>query len=299
MAGNGRITRWVHNWPIGAMVSAALAASEAFKFAIRRMQLRSQSDDVYFMPSSSFWDFGPARLYEQSLNLGKVDAISAGAITQAALYALLRIPHVQMEGKIFDHDETAATNLNRNMLSQLRDVGKRKVDVVARQCGTRLLLEPIAHRFGTGSYLPQLAPRVLVGVDDIPSRWRVQLQAKGWVGVCGTSHFSILSSSHSPRQACSGCLHPTDEAGAADPIPTISFVSFWAGLALAVRLIREATGDPYPAVRQQLWLTPLRMDLPSAARWLPIPPVMNCPVKCPASLARFLDDETSKPVYTV
>jgi hypothetical protein len=46
--------------PVGAMVSAALAASEAFKFVMRRPPLRNPSDAVFFAPSiSSSWNFDP------------------------------------------------------------------------------------------------------------------------------------------------------------------------------------------------------------------------------------------------
>jgi hypothetical protein len=120
-------------------------------------------------------------------------------------------------------------------------------------------------------------------VDDIPSRWEIQRSASGWVAVSGTSHFSVSSSAHRPNEPCCGCLHPVDDSAGANPIPTISFVSFWAGLAMSVRLFREAFNSPYPLDQQHLWLTPLRMDQPHAAMWLPIAPRKECPVNCPAS----------------
>jgi hypothetical protein len=73
-----------------------------------------------------------------------------------------------------------------------------------------------------------------------------------------------------------------DDPGIA-PIPTVSFVSFWAGLALVVRLVREVIGQPYGAERQHLWLTPLRMDLRHAAMWSRVPAQRDCPVSCAAS----------------
>src|SRR5262249_46651047 len=141
------------------------------------------------------------------------------------------------------------------------DINARKVDVIASRCTTRFEIEPVPLRFvSSAGANTQLAPRVIVGVDDIPSRWAVQREAPGWVGVAGTSHFSISSSSHGAGEPCSGCLHSLDDPDGFNPIPTISFVSFWAGLSLAVRLIREALSNSYPADRQQLWLTPLRLD---------------------------------------
>ncbi len=270
---------WNADWPIGAMVSAAQAANEVFKFAMRRLPLRNEGDQVFFTLSRSCsWTFGPFPLPGQDVDLGMVDIISAGAISQAAMYALTRLPNVRMHGRIFDDDLTGASNLNRNMLTLRSDVGRAKALVVAERCNPNLGLEPIVARYTS----QKLAARVLVGVDDIPSRWEVQRHAPGWLAVSGTSHFNISSSSHAAGEACSGCLHPLDDP-AANPIPTISFISFWAGLAMAVRLLREVAGIGCPQNRQHLWLTPLRMDLPYAAMWSAVPAVRCCPVKCSAS----------------
>lgn len=275
---------WSAEWPVGGMVSAALAANEAFKFAVRRLPLKGREQGVFFEPSFSCgWDFGSIPLGGENIDLGSVDLISAGAITQACLYALLRMPKVSMFGRIFDDDLTASSNLNRNMLTLAADVGRSKVSVVAGRCAGEIHLEPVPRRFGSRGSAERLGDRVLVGVDDIPSRWEVQRRTKGWIAVSGTSHCSISSSAHRPGEPCSGCLHYLDDLGPADLIPTVSFVSFWAGLAMAVRLVREALGFPYPPNQQQLWLTPLRMDERYAAIWSPVAARDDCPVRCLAS----------------
>jgi hypothetical protein len=275
---------WSTTWPVGAMVSATLAANEAFKFAMRRLPLRNEGDRIFFEQSISCgWDFGPASTPSAELDLGEVDAVSAGAICQAALYALVRFPHLRMRGRVFDDDVTSSTNLNRNMMTLAADVGRSKVQVVVRNCGgTGLRLVAIPRRFAGKDCEGGFSHRVMVGVDDIPSRWEVQRQARGWVGVSGTSHFNISSSAHSPGAPCCGCLHPVDDAGT-NLVPTISFISFWAGLAMAVRLVREVVGGAYPPERQHLWLSPLRMDSPHAAMWSPVAPREDCPVNCPAA----------------
>jgi len=170
------------------------------------------------------------------------------------------------------------------MLSLVSDLGSAKASLVAERCAPNFDLRPVRERFGGGERVKQLAPCVLVGVDDIPSRWIIQRHAKGAVLVSGTSHFSISSSSHVPGEPCCGCQHPVDDAGGAVTIPTVSFVSFWAGLAMAVRLIHRAMGVGYPRNGQHLWLTPLRMDLPRAAMWSPVAARIDCPVKCASSL---------------
>jgi len=276
---------WSSDWPIGAMTSATLAANEAFKFVMRKLRLRNQLNRD-FVEASPYcdWNFDSLVVPEVGVDLGEVDLISAGAISQAALYALMRIPNVTMRGRIFDDDLTATSNLNRNMLTLKADVGSSKVQVVARRCTEKLHLDPVFNRFVSSAFNGKLADHVLVGVDDIPSRWDVQRQYPGWVAVSGTSHFNVSSSSHIAGEPCSGCLHPVDDT-AANPIPTVSFVSFWAGLAMSVRLLREVLGSPYPRDRQHLWLTPLRMDLPHAALWLPVVSRRDCPVRCSTSRA--------------
>lgn len=274
---------WLSEWPIGGMVTALLAANEAFKTAMRRLPLRRALDQIFFEPSlRCSWDFGAIPIPANILDLGRVDAISGGAISQAALYVLARLPLLQMQIRVFDDDLCALSNLNRNMLAIVDDDGY-KTDVIAARL-PQFNVEPLPRRFmGASDSQVRLASRVLVGVDDIPSRWAVQRDAPGWVGVGGTSHFSMSSSAHQPGEPCSGCLHPVDDLGGANPIPTVSFVSYWAGLSLAVRLIREAVGYPYTADRQHLWLTPLRLDQRYAATWSPIPPRKDCPVRCMVS----------------
>lgn len=280
----GMVARWTAHWPVGGMVSAALAAGEAFKYAVRRLPFRNREDRVFFEASShANWEF-PSVPLQTAPDLGEVDIVSAGAITQAALYALLRFPNVRMKGRVFDDDVTGDTNLNRNMLSRVSDVGRAKVSLVTEHCAPCFDIRPIQKRFGFGNPMEELASCVLVGVDDIPSRWIVQRCAKGAVLVSGTSHFSVSSSSHLPGEPCCGCLHPVDDVDGSVIIPTVSFVSFWAGLAMAVRVIHRAIGFACPLNRQHLWMTPLRMDLLRAGMWSPVAARMDCPVKCASSL---------------
>ena len=271
---------WTADWPIGAMTSAVLAAGEAFKYVMRRLPLRSTDDLVFFEPSlDSNWDFGSIPIPRGELDLGEVDIVSAGAISQAALYVLLRLPQLRMAGRIFDDDTTSPTNFNRNMLTLVGDAGLEKVRIVVDRCSPEFDLMPKYQRF-VGPETGQIAPRVLVGVDDIPSRWDVQRFASGLLVVSGTSHFSISSSCHGPGEPCCGCQHPVDDLGGLTAIPTCSFISFWAGLAMAVRLIRRAFDRSYGLDRQHLWMTPLRMDQQHAALWSPVAPRQDCPVQC-------------------
>jgi hypothetical protein len=297
MEGTTPARAWTTHWPIGAMVSAALAAGEAFKYVMRHIPLRNDEDHVFFESSSTCeWDFGSVPIPEGIVNLGAVDFISAGAISQAALYSLMRVPNLRMTGRVFDDDTTAPSNLNRNMLTTISDVGSDKVSVVAERCSPVFTLTQIPRRFASDApEAQQMAPHVLVGVDDIPSRWQVQRSTSGTLIVSGTSHFSISSSCHRSTDPCCGCQHPVDELAGPNVIPTVSFVSFWAGLAMAVRLIRHTLGLPYTLDRQHLWLTPLRMDQPHAALWSPVPPRVDCPVRCNRSRRMALSTVRKEP----
>jgi len=278
--------RWTFGWPIGAMVAAVLATTEVFKAILRTLPLGDAYHARYLQAIPSVdWDFSCGPSIPLVADCGSLDIISAGAISQSALFVLLRLPLGHGHIRVFDDDVADISNLNRGMLLRRSDIGQNKAQLMARHATPTLAITPFPERFQleTGTpYLP-LSPAVLVGVDDIPSRWEAQRAAAGWLGVGATSHYEASSSTHNPGQACAGCLHPIDDPLATAPVPTVSFVSFWAGLALAVRFLRHRLGVPYPGAQQHLWLAPLRMDSPLGACWFPVAPRTDCPVGCRAS----------------
>lgn len=280
-----RGTRWKDSWPVGSMAAAALAAGEVFKAVVRLLQPKSHRFEnlLTMVTPKALWDFGSQCSIPENLEFDSCDFISAGAINQALLFALFRIPGVTMNGRVFDDDITDHTNLNRNMLTRRSDVGAGKVHVVSSYAGENLLGFSERVVEATFRQLRPLADSVLIGTDHIPSRWEVQKASQGWVGIGGTSHFGVLTSSHMPGQPCGGCLHWKDDLVANGPIPTVSFVSFWAGLSLAVRFLREKIGYGYSLKQQALWLVPLRMDEQYAALWSPVAARADCPVGCIAS----------------
>jgi hypothetical protein len=138
--------------------------------------------------------------------------------------------------------------------------------------------------------LGSLAPRVLVGADQIPVRWAVQQAAPQWLQVSGTSHFFAMASSHHPDGPCAGCAHPVDENGN-EPIPTISFVSLWAGILQALGLLNEASGRPtagYYTMCYPFGLSGGRPILRGA-----LDGVATCPVGCKVSQSVARSDSQS------
>jgi hypothetical protein len=108
-----------------------------------------------------------------------------------------------------------------------------------------------------------LADAVLVGVDHIPTRWAAQEARPAWLRVGATSHYHAMSSDHTHGTPCAWCLHSADEPDMG-PIPTVAFVSHWAGLLLAWRLVRARLGLAVDTERQYDFFTPLRPDFPAA-----------------------------------
>jgi len=283
---SGGGTRWCdHASPFGALASAGLAAGEAFKAAVA--QLRSSSlnvnafDELFAPTVEAIVRLAPAGTPAPSGDMGSFDCVSGGAIIQAALYALCRIPGARGAVRVIEPEVADLTNLNRySLLRRSRSAVLKAVDL-AEMGLAGLRIEPIPQRYDA-TFREQLgppAPAVLVGVDDIPSRWEVQAAAPFWLGVGATTHYSAMASYHVAGLGCARCLHPRDEPGGG-PIPTISFVSHWAGLWLASLFARERIGARPPVLQQSAYFTSLRADS-SASLWLgPVAARSDCPFGC-------------------
>jgi len=208
-----------------------------------------------------------------ALDLGEVDFISGGAINSGALYALARLPAVRLRGRVIEPDTYTSSNLNRYPLMLARHDGLDKAPTLVSLLGGGIFLEPIVMRYASGSSIEPLAAQVVIGVDDIPTRWHVQRSNPDWLAIGATTHWSAMASIHEPGLGCAQCLHPEDDPGDA-PIPTQACVSFWGGLLVAAYLSRHAAGRPIPADEQHVFLTPFRPE--NACRGaVPIRP--NCP----------------------
>jgi hypothetical protein len=267
------------DWPIGGLAAASLAAGEAFKTAMRKLGTYARNPDLF---AEMFAPIDQARVElappesTKCTRLGEFDLVSGGAVANAALYTLLRLPHVSGRGRTLDDDESALSNLNRNMLLRHSRLDRPKVDDLATY-SSGLVIEPKIGRYGADSLKDfELGENVLMGVDDIPSRWHAQRTWPAWLGIGATDRFSVQVSYHELGLACAGCLHPTNTplTGA---IPTVSFVSFWSGLILAVAFLRKLAGE---VMAQQVYFSPLR-----PGSWWPtdVTPDERCPVGCERS----------------
>jgi|GraSoi2013_100cm_1033763.scaffolds.fasta_scaffold54130_1 hypothetical protein len=257
-------TRWKGtDWPFGGLAAAALAAGEGYKAAMRKLRYWRRNDvfDEYFGSTAcARVELVPASTPHVG-NLGTFDFISGGAITHATLFALARIPGVGGEIRIIEDDTNNMSNANRYALLRLDRLHLLKATDLATQGLGGLKVSPVTCRYEEMNLLQigPLAPTVLVGVDHIPTRWEVQRASPSWLGIGATSHYSTMFTAHQGHLPCAKCAHPIDDVGVGQ-IPTVSFVSLWAGLFLAARYVRiVACGEENPD-QQQIWFCPLRPE---------------------------------------
>lgn len=262
------------SWPMGAMAGAVLAATEVFKFALRKLRRFANSRNVFdtFIAPNDGTPFQLAPTgAPQPSDLGSFDIVSGGAITNGALYALSRLPNVRGSARVLEPDVAEISNLNRYMLLLFDQLERSKATQLAAVDFGGLSVQPFPIRYEDCKSI-ELADRVLVGVDHIPTRWNVQKANPKWLGIGATTHWSAMASFHTRGLPCAGCLHPTDDP-TDGPIPTVAFVSFMAGLMQAAYFVREVGGET--PIDQQNYVTVLRPETP----WrTPISFRADCPV---------------------
>jgi hypothetical protein len=275
---------WPDDFPIGALAAATSAAAEPFKGALVDLLARSGTDKRHaeLLPA----DFtriilGSDDLLKSPLPLGDLDVVSGGAIASSFLHALLRVSGVSGRVRVFEPETLDLSNLNRYPLARRSQVGMLKIHALADWQRPDLTIAGSALRFDQTSLgdVAPLASRIVIGTDDIPSRWFAQLQQPEWLGVGATTHSHVVVSEHSVDEPCVGCLHPEDDDVDA-PIPTISFVSYWAGLVLVARLARLLAGDRLTGPHQTLEIAALRVDSPRGIWWHPVHRSRRCPARC-------------------
>lgn len=283
LSADGGAGSFVGGLPFGAGLGAAGCGAEVFRHVMRRVG-RTHSVDA--LAEHSLEMELPAR---RSLppftwapcDLGRVDSISGGALATALLYLLLRVPGLAMQLRLIDGDIGALSNLNRYLLLSRCLLDMPKVDALATFATNAISIEPVPFRFDdrTEGRLVPLAPIAVVGVDDIPSRWRAQRAASGWLGVAATSHFEVVVSEHTTGSPCAACLHPRDDDDHGD-IPTVSFVSAFSGFLLSYRLARFGIDGAMPS---QTLAYPFGLSRERAVWDLQLSARADCKVGCEAS----------------
>jgi molybdopterin/thiamine biosynthesis adenylyltransferase len=269
--------------PFGGMLAGVAVGAESFRSALRLLAQRTRQLAQHDLVSPQVLTAALPPLPCEPVDVGTVDVVSAGAITNAALFTLLRVGGLRGALRIIDDDTAAESNLNRYLLLRRRDLGRLKAMQLTDYSTRSLTLEAEPSRFQdvTLPALTPLAAQVLVGVDDIPSRWLVQRQEPDWLGLAATTDFEVLVSAHGPGTPCAGCLHPYD-IPAAGEIPTVAFVSAAAGTLLAYRLLARHHGL---ALAAPTLAYPFNLASPRAISAVGLAARSDCRVGCAASRA--------------
>ena len=271
------------DWPMGAMCAAVMVSSEAAKLAgLGLVELTGHVGHYreLFAPTSAVRLSLAPEQTPCCTQLAAIDLISAGAVSNGFLYALLRLPGVNGNLRTYDRDLSDHSNRNRNMLLLPEFVGHPKVELFKRFEGS-IKVEPIDRHFAK-SDLGALSDRVAIGVDDIPTRWLIAKGQSTWMGVGATSHFNSMASAHYQHGACAACLHPRDEEQDGTT-PTIAFVSFLAGLMMAADLLVEAGQPRISQASRHRYVNALQLGNPWDG---PVMPRTDCPAGCDASKAK-------------
>jgi len=271
--------------PFGALLAASAIGAESLRCALRHLEARTGHaagrEHSLATPDEIALELQPLPVGPR--DIGQLDIISAGAITNAALFALLRWPALQGRLRILDRDHAAESNLNRYALTRRSQLGRLKVRILAEHATPGVIVEALPMHLtseSAGQLLP-LARRVLVGVDDIPARWLVSQHAPDWVCVAASTHFTVMVSEHIAGGPCAGCLHPRDDDVAGE-IPTTSFVSHLAGYLQAYRLLAHSAGI---VAAPPTLAAPFNLGAARALMPIGLAPRADCPVGCAASRA--------------
>jgi hypothetical protein len=214
-------------------------------------------------------------------DLGPVDAISGGAITHSLVFCLLRVPNVRADLRVIEEQDADISNVNRYALLRASDDGRVKADQLEAAATSDLCIAGVRALFTKESRdtLVPLAERVVVGVDVVEARWWVQEESPAWLAVGATGNHLAQLTTHAPGEACAGCAHSVPLEP--QTIPTISFVSFWAGLLQACALVSHA-----PAAARNVVVYPFALGGAASASTFELIPNENCPISCPASRNR-------------
>jgi hypothetical protein len=271
---------WAGTWPVGPIAAGIAAGAEAVRAAVLLIARRSGATVAPILAPGTLTtaiEVGPSPL--RAPDVGTVPIISAGAITHAALFVLLRVEELVGTSLVFDDDRCDVSNLNRYELMEARDLGHLKSSQLERWSSSDFQIRGISDRYRAGD--AEQAERMLIGADDIAIRWDAQRDAPRWLGIGATSHLFAEVSTHTFDTPCAGCVHDHED-DVPGVIPTISVVSGWDGLVLASELLRSAADV---AGGRRTWSFPLGLAGRHGHASMPTVPNLRCPIGCDAAMS--------------
>ncbi|MGA2321757.1 MAG: hypothetical protein ABSG95_13610 [Solirubrobacteraceae bacterium] len=284
-----RSRSWSESEAFAAMFGGVAAGAETFRTAMRTLARNGHRPILAKAAREPL----PMQLAvprtTRTGDLGAIDVISAGAMTQGMLFALLRVPDISAQVRVFDDDLLDWPNLNRYPLARQALLEHPKAMLLERYSTSAIEISGIQARFDEHlAGLVKLQSLVAIGVDHIPSRWQAQAAAPGAVVVGATSHFEVVVSSHPAGEPCAGCFYQ-DDGDDDRAIPTASFVSTFAGILQACRLLSQPSERPRAHL---IRAAPLNLAGARPMVELGVARRTNCPAKCRERVLGGTQDQT-------
>lgn len=257
--GSQAVSRIAADWPLGAFAAATAVAPIALEAALPRIEAatglrrttkpRPSPGPPVALDLRELFPGLPTR----AGRAGRLDLVSGGAITNAVLFVLLRLPGFSATARVIEAQDVDLSNVNRYMLLRASHQGIPKTHQLEAASSKAIAITGVRELFTreTRHHLAPLAGRVLIGVDNVEARWWVQEEWPEWLCVGATQATIAETTTHRPDGPCAACLH-ADPLPAGVTIPTISFVSFWAGLLQTCELLSDLEHGQ-PARRVMLW----------------------------------------------
>lgn len=265
---SGVSPRWPEASIWGGAGAAVLAAAEVYKVVIG--DVLGDGHGLAALRQSTGWHVDPAAGPDVDPT-PRVEVISGGAIANAMIFMAIRSGRRQTM-RVWDDDAVEASNFNRYPLLDVVHLGVSKVEALAGLNLGPVSIEPVQARFDAESEIG--AATFVVGADQIAPRHEVARRRPDVAIVGSTHHFLTLDSYHRGRlEGCPACLHPRDDGVRAE-IPTVSFVSFAAGLDAARFLARPPAATSWYSLTSS-WL---RLDGDMASISGAVPRIAACPV---------------------
>jgi hypothetical protein len=232
---------WECDEPLAAIAAGLLGATEALRRILGRMPLTDEARATHGLRrvvAASHRVEIP--LPRQGIDVGVIDVVSAGAVTDAMVWTMVMRGSITGRGRVFDAGSFDTTNLNRypTLLHATAEEGGRKARHLAA------VAAPVLDLVAQGSHFAErdirdAARRIVVGADDVSVRHLAQRARPVWLGIGATGHREVRVTEHASGP-CAGCSHPHLPPAPPTVIPTIAPVSMWAGYVLACRLLRSA-----------------------------------------------------------
>jgi len=190
--------------PFGSGTAASLGAANVFRWIFQRGEASLDTDSTF----SVLEDAPLSKDSRLEGSLGDIVLVGAGAIGNAAAWALARVP---MDGVLHavDHESIDLGNLQRYALTDRSDEGKLKTEVLARYFNGKVRLEPHSQVFA--SFVASKGykwQRMLLGLDSARDRRAAQASLPEWIANAWTQPGDLGVSTHDFLEgACVACLY--------------------------------------------------------------------------------------------